>query len=140
MSATGHDYSGDTGYRITLTATDSSGLSASTLLDLDPQKLLIPVTSNVPVDVTIDGIVRSTPTTLDTIVGFEHVVSTPESVCDGGTVWQFGSWSDGGARTHTVVSSPSLTSLAVTYNQAGGCGELPGRPGCRPTKPDSRSH
>jgi len=122
VPTSGHDFSGDTGYVVTLVATDSTGLTGTTSFDLQPEKVLVPVTSNIAVDVTIDGIVRPTPTNIDTILGFQHAVSVPTPVCIGTTSWAFASWSDGGARSHTVTIAAAPVTLTATYAAAGSCG------------------
>lgn len=57
-----------------------------------------------------------------TALGFQHQISVPASVCVGGTSRQFASWSDGGARSHTVTVTAN-PALVATYTDTGtACG------------------
>ena len=52
---TGHGWEGQTAFDVTLTARDSNGLTASTTIELEPRKVGVPITANVPgVVVTVD--------------------------------------------------------------------------------------
>ncbi len=122
VATTGHSWEGDTGYRVTLTATDSSGLTHSVTNNLVPTKVQIPVTSNIAVDLTVDGITRALPSNLDSIVGFQHAITAPVQRCIAGLNWNFNDWSSGASRDHTFTVSPSTPALVATYIQTGTCG------------------
>ena len=65
----GHDFSGDTRYRFTLTVTDSDGLQGSTSVVVFPDKVNLTF-GTVPsgLDITVDGIPRPTPFVHDTLI------------------------------------------------------------------------
>ena len=117
VPTSGHDFSGNTGYRISLKATDSSGLSSTTSIDVNPTKIAVPVTANVPTSAVLSGITQALPFTIDTVPGFRHTVEVPQSVCVAGVTQHFASWSDGGARSHTVSASAGMA-LVATYAPA----------------------
>ena len=120
----GHSWEGATGYRITLTATDSDGLTDTEVLDLDPIKTAINITANAPVNITIDGITEPLPSVLDTAVGAEHVISAPAEVCVAGVLRTFASWSSGAPRTHTLTAVANHPALSATYSSGGACGPV----------------
>jgi glucose/arabinose dehydrogenase/PKD repeat protein len=110
---TGHNFRGRTNYEIVLTATDRDGIQASTSVTVVPQKVNLTFQS-VPsgLTVTVDGIPSTTPFTVDEIVGFKYAVDTP-SPQNGST---FASWSDGGAKAHTVTVPAANTTLTATFS------------------------
>ncbi len=118
IPTTGHDYTGNTRYRVDLTATDPDGISTTTSILLQPHKTPVTVTSNQATTMTVDNVTQTLPFTIDTLVGFQHAVSVPATTCVGGQVWNFSSWSDGGARVHTITVTAGL-SLQATYVNSG---------------------
>ncbi len=75
IPTTGHDFEGNTRYRITLTVTDSNGLKDTKSVTVWPQKVNLPF-DTVPSGLTlyIDGVARTTPFILDTLIGFNHTI------------------------------------------------------------------
>lgn len=120
VPTSGHDYAGMTAYEVTLTAVDSSGLSESTSFVLYPEKVGLTLSTNVPgaPALTLDQIPRITPYSQDTLVGFQHQLTSPATVIANGDAWEFVSWSDGNvARTRTLnVGTSSLTAHAIYTN------------------------
>jgi hypothetical protein len=105
-----HDY--PSYLEIQLSATDSGGLTAMTNVLLYPQTVGLSFQS-VPTGLQI--VVGSygtapTPFTRTVIVGSQNSISAPTPQTLGGQTYQFVSWSDGGAQTHTVIAN-----LPVTY-------------------------
>jgi glucose/arabinose dehydrogenase len=123
VPVTGHDFSGVTGYRITATATGTGGVTATTSVDISPSKILVPVTANIATTAVLSGITQQLPFSIDTIPGFQHTVDVPASVCINGALQNFVSWSDGGARVHTIVAAAGL-SLSATYAPGGTCSTI----------------
>src|SRR5262249_26884685 len=111
----GHDFSGNTRYRITLTVTDSTGLTSSTSVLIYPRKVNLSF-STVPAGLTLylDGIAKQTPFVYDTLTGFNHTVDA-RNQASGGTSYPFGSWSDAGAATHTIVVPAADQSYTATF-------------------------
>lgn len=123
VPTSGHDFTGNTSYEIILTATDSSGLSASTSVFVYPRKVNVTFAS-VPsgLNVVVDSLAHVTPYAFDSLVGFHHTASvvSPQSLA--GTSYTFTSWSDGGAQTHDVV----VPSVDQTYRASFTAGGTPG--------------
>ena len=111
----GHDFSGDTRYRFTLTVTDSDGLQASTSVVVFPEKVNLTF-DTVPsgLDITLDGIPRPTPFVHDSLIGFRHtIIASNQTV--GQNVYTFGSWSDGAAQQHVITVPATPQSYVATY-------------------------
>jgi glucose/arabinose dehydrogenase len=123
VPVTGHDFSGVTGYRITATALGSAGLTATTSVDISPNKIFVPVTANIATTAVLSGITQQLPFSIDTIPGFQHSVEVPASVCVNGALQNFVRWSDGGARAHTIAAAAGL-SLSATYAVGGSCATI----------------
>ena len=115
IPTSGHDFSGNTRYRITLTVTDSNGLSDTRSVLIYPRKVNLSF-STAPAGLTLylDGIAKTTPFVYDTLIGFSHTVEA-RNQASGGTSYTFGSWSDGGAQTHTIVVPAADQSYVATF-------------------------
>ena len=72
--------------------------------------------STVPAGLTVylDGIAKTTPFVYDTLTGFNHTIEA-RNQASGGTSYTFGSWSDGGAQTHTIVVPAADQSYVATF-------------------------
>ena len=96
----------DVFYRVTLTATDSSGLSRTTSVDVLPRTADLTVTSNVPgLTLTLDGVPVTAPYTVAAVAGLNRPLAAPLRQELDGVVYDFVGWSDGGAAAH-VLSTP----------------------------------
>ena len=116
VPTSGQDFSGDTGYEIRLTVTDAASLTDTESVSLVPRKTAVTLaTAPTGLALTVDGVSRTAPVTLDTLVGLQHALTAPASQSSGGTTYDFASWSDGGAASHTVVAPASATTLTATY-------------------------
>ena len=115
IPTSGHDFSGNTRYRITLTVTDSTGLTDTRSVLIYPHKVNLSF-STAPAGLTVylDGVAKTTPFVYDTLIGFNHTVEA-RNQSSGGTSYTFGSWSDGGAQTHTIVVPAADQSYAATF-------------------------
>ena len=118
IPVSGHDFTGNTRYRVTLTATDADGLTGTSVVTVFPRKTNVHVSSNAATAMTVDAITQDLPFDIDTLIGFRHEISVPATVCLSNTTRQFSSWSDGGARTHTVTVTANLN-LVATYTDTG---------------------
>ena len=116
IPATGHDFSGDTRYRITLSVTDSDGLQASQFVVIHPDKVNLDFAS-VPsgLVINIDGLPHTTPFVYDTLVNFNHTIQAPNQIV-GPTSYTFTSWSDGGAQQHTLTVPAAQQSYIASYS------------------------
>ncbi len=116
VSDSGHDYTGTTGYRVTLTVTDGNGLQGTAEVNIAPDKTDVTVDAT-PTGITIDidGVPRVTALTLDTLKGFNHDLIALPSRCINGTVHDFVSWSHGEPATHTFTVPAAAQTIVATY-------------------------
>jgi glucose/arabinose dehydrogenase len=110
------DQLANTFYRITLTVTDSSGLSTTQFVDVKPNLVALTFDANYPdATFTIDGRPHTGLYTEQAVVGVERVLNAPSQYVDDGQL-VFDSWSDGGAQSHTIATPNTNSSYTVTYN------------------------
>ena len=116
VPTTGHDFHGDTSYRVSLTVTDSDGLQTTKVVFINPEKANITLAS-VPDGLTLylDGIAYTGPLVYDDIVGFQHTIEARNTTI-GANTYNFASWSDGGAQLHTITVPAGAQTYTATYN------------------------
>ena len=87
IPTSGHDFSGNTRHRITLTVTDSTGLTDTRSVLIYPQKVNLSF-STTPAGLTVylDGVAKTTPFVYDTLVGFSHTVEARNQTSGGNLV------------------------------------------------------
>jgi len=116
IPTSGHDFSGNTRYRIMLTVTDSSGLTDTKSVTIYPQKVNLTFgTTPAGLTLYLDGIAKTAPFVYDTLVGFNHTIEA-RNQSSGGNTYTFQSWSDGGAQQHTIVVPSTAQSYTATYS------------------------
>ncbi|MCK1597287.1 LamG-like jellyroll fold domain-containing protein [Bradyrhizobium sp. 164] len=116
IPTSGHDFSGFTRYRITLTVTDSSGLQSSQSVTIFPDKVNLNFnTSPAGLTLYLDGIARTTPFTYDTLIGFNHEIEARNATV-GSTTYNFVSWSDSGTQDHIITAPVGGATYTATYN------------------------
>ncbi len=115
IPTSGHDFSGNTRYQIRLTVTDSDGLQDSKSVLVYPDKVNLTF-DTVPsgLNLLLDGLNRTTPFVHDALIGFNHVLDAPAQ-SQGATAYSFLSWSDGGARQHTITVPAAPQSFQATF-------------------------
>ena len=121
---TGHGFSGNTWYTVSVTVTDSHGLQATASIAVFPEKVNVLVGS-VPsgLDVLIEGIPMTTPFVIDQAIGSNMLISAPfGEQCVNGVSYTFGSWSDAGPMTHQYPVPVGGGNLTATFNDNGACG------------------
>ena len=64
---------------------------------------------------TVGGTSSVTPFTRQVAVGSTNPVSAPSPQFVGVTIYQFASWSDGGAQTHTIVAGSTAQTYTATF-------------------------
>ncbi len=104
---------------LTLTARDSVGQTDTETVRLDPST--VDLTFNAQpggLRLTVGSEEQATPFTRRVIVGSTNSVSAPTPQSLGGTEYQFGSWSDGGARVHSIVAPAAATTYTATFQAA----------------------
>lgn len=128
IPAQGQGFSGPVFYRCFLTVTDSSGLTASSTLDIHPEKANI-FFNTIPsgILVQINGnTAKETPFILDTLINLNHVITVPETDCVLGTQHDFAIWSNGPTTTQQNFVMPDTdTTLTAVYSGGDPC---PGPP------------
>jgi glucose/arabinose dehydrogenase/PKD repeat protein len=115
VPTSGHDFTTLTRYRISLTATDSSGLTDTKSVLIWPTKVNLTF-NTVPAGLTlyIDGIAHPTPFVYDDLIGFNHTIEARNQT-QGSNAYTFNSWSDGGAQTHSIVVPSTDASYTANF-------------------------
>jgi glucose/arabinose dehydrogenase/PKD repeat protein len=118
IPTSGHDFSGNTRYRIALTVTDSDGLTTTQMVTIYPQKVNLTF-NTVPSGLTLflDGIAKVGGFVYDTLVGFTHTIEARDQG-SGSTAYTFQSWSDGGASQHQIVAPSAPQTYTATFAEA----------------------
>ena len=103
-------------YRIYLTVTDSSGLTHLSTKDVLPNKSTITLASNFPtLQVNLDGQPKITPFSFVGVVGFTRNLQAPATQTLNAQIYEFLSWSDGGAATHTINTPATASTYTTKY-------------------------
>jgi glucose/arabinose dehydrogenase/PKD repeat protein len=101
---------------LTLTATDSGGLTDTTTLRLDPSTVVLTF-QTVPGGLQL--VVNGTPATATfnrtVIVGSSNSVSAPTPQQKGRKIYNSVSWSDGGAQTHNIVAPATAATYTARF-------------------------
>ncbi|MFI5845306.1 PA14 domain-containing protein [Catenuloplanes sp. NPDC051500] len=107
----------DTWYGITVTATDSSGLSTSKTIEIRPITAPITVTTDPPgLTAQLDGIPVRTPHQVQGVSGFHReLYAPPTATGPDGRVHHFTGWSDGGGIRHTITTPDTARTYTATY-------------------------
>jgi glucose/arabinose dehydrogenase len=104
-------------YRIYLTVTDSLGLSQTTTRDVIPNKVNVILDASMPgLQLNLDGQPRIAPYTFVGVVGIIRTLDAPAQQSLNGQTYQFQSWSDGGAETHTISTPSANTTYTARYS------------------------
>jgi glucose/arabinose dehydrogenase len=99
-------------YRIHLQVRDSGGLKRSVIRDVKPRKSTVTLAANpTGLQLRLDGQPVSTPYSF---VGVEGIQRTLEAVSPQGAL-AFASWSDGGARVHTISTPVANTTYSARF-------------------------
>lgn len=107
-----------TWYRVHLTVTDSAGLTDTKYVDILPNLVNLTWSANLPeAKFTIDGIPKTGLFSEQAVVGVERVVAALSPQYVPGGQYQFVSWSDGGAASHTITTPAADTTFQVTYEK-----------------------
>ena len=122
----------DVFYRIHLTVRDSAGATTHVYRDVLPRLTTMTLATDPPgLAVTLDGLQVATPATVVGVEGITRTLGVVQPQVVDGTSYVFGSWSDGGAASHTIstpvddttytaryVSGPAATALLVVGDPA----------------------
>jgi glucose/arabinose dehydrogenase len=117
LSTSEHNVS-TTWYEITLTVTDSSGLSTTKSVNIRPNLVTLTFDSNQPgATYTIDGIPHTGTFTEQAVVGVVRILgaASPQGVTGGQLI--FNSWSDGQDQQHSISTPGSDTAYTVYFDK-----------------------
>lgn len=100
---------------IRLTATDSSGATTTASRRFDPAKVPVTLaTSPAGRRLSVNGTTVTGPTTLTSWRGYALQLGVPAQSDSAGIAYGFGSWSDGGAATHTYTTPAAASTVTAT--------------------------
>jgi glucose/arabinose dehydrogenase len=106
---------------IQLTATDSGGLTSTASVRLDPKTVVLTFKTNPAglklTDLAVNASAQATPFSTTVVVGSANSVSAPSPQTVNRSTYNFISWSDGGAQSHTIVAPATSTTYTATYRK-----------------------
>lgn len=113
---TGGETSPNVWFRIQLDVVDSSGLGASTFVDVHPRTAHFTLATDPPgLQVTLDGTPLPAPLTELGVTGVQRAIGAPSPQTLGGANYELVAWSDGGAPTHTIATPATDTTYVATF-------------------------
>jgi glucose/arabinose dehydrogenase len=109
--------SADTSYELTVTATDSNGLSTSQTITVRPRKVnLVFATSPPSLGLLLDGIPITGGYQIEGVSGFQRALVAPTTAtASDGSPLLFGGWSDGNSIRHSIVTPDTDTTFTAKY-------------------------
>lgn len=116
FSAPNHDY--PSYLEIQLTAKDSGGMATTTSVVIQPRTVALTLQSN-PTGLRLSesATTATAPFTVTAIVNAQIVLTAPTPQKLLGRSYVFLSWSDGGARSHTITVPPTNTTYTARYRR-----------------------
>jgi PKD repeat protein/glucose/arabinose dehydrogenase len=101
---------------LTLTATDSGGLTDTATLRLDPRTVVLTFqTTPGGLQLVVNDASAKASFTRTVIIGSSNSVSAPTPQAKGKKTYGFLSWSDGGTQTHVIVAPAVATTYTARY-------------------------
>ena len=114
-----HEYPSHLEFR--LTATDSGGKADTESVLVQPQTVPLTFATNPEgLQLAVNAGSEAGPFVRTVIVGSTNSVGATSPQALGGTVYEFLSWSDGGAQTHQVVAPAEATTYTATFEESDG--------------------
>jgi PKD repeat protein/glucose/arabinose dehydrogenase len=113
FDAPAHDYPSH--LLLSVVVTDSNGSTATNQLELYPKTGTISTDTSPAGIATRLGEVTAVNPTATGIVGVQMTVTAPATQVIGEGTWSFRGWSDGGARSHTVLVTEEAQHVTATY-------------------------
>lgn len=103
-------------YVVSLTVTDSGGLTHTVGRRIDPRTVSITLsTTPSGLSTTVDGQPCAAPCSFRSVVGMERSIGAPSPQTLSGTAYAFSAWSDRGRATHTIITPSTATTYTATY-------------------------
>jgi glucose/arabinose dehydrogenase len=110
----------DVFYRVYVRAVNDRNLADTTFVDLEPRlTTLTVVTEPAGLSVTLDDQPRVTPVTVPSVVGMKWRIGVPVGQSQGGTEYEFESWSQGGAASQTIETTTAPLTLTAKLRDVG---------------------
>jgi glucose/arabinose dehydrogenase len=108
----------DSYLEIRLTATDSRGLSQTTMQRFDAKRATLTFASAPGgLKLVVGGTAITARTAFPSWVGYQIPVSAPSPQTLAGTKYRFSKWSDGKAGAHTITTPAQSTTYTATYTK-----------------------
>ncbi len=109
--------SADTWYQLELSATDADGAQGTACVQIRPRKVELTFkTSPKRLIITFNGQPFRTPVKFLSVVNFQHALGAQDQK-QGGRRWYWKSWSDGGARDHTINAPGVPRTYTATFGR-----------------------
>ncbi|MCY1032737.1 PQQ-dependent sugar dehydrogenase [Corallococcus sp. BB11-1] len=106
------DHGDEVHFEVTLTATDSAGLTDTRTITVLPQLVQVTLRTSPPgLELVFDGTRATEPRVRQVIVGSSHTLIAPSPQ----GVFEFREWSDGGAAEHVIQVGPSDASYTAFF-------------------------
>jgi len=106
-------------YRVILTVRDSSGLTHTSSVDVQPRTSVVRIESNISnAQLTLDGMPITAPFSFTGVEGVIRSLGVVTPQISGGTTYDFVSWSDGGQATHDIVTPNEDTTFTALFQPA----------------------
>ena len=103
-------------YRVILTVRDSTGLTHTSSIDVQPLTSAVRIESSVPnAQLTLDGMPINAPFSFTGVEGIIRTLGVVTPQTSGGTTFNFVSWSDGGQATHEIVTPDNDTTFTALF-------------------------
>ena len=110
-------------YRVTLTVTDSGGLSHTVTRDILPRVVTLTLASSpAGFRLTVDEHPCTAPCIFQSVVGMTRTIGAPSPQAVGGVTYSFASWSDRKKATHTITTPATNTTYTAVYKVKKGNG------------------
>jgi hypothetical protein len=104
-----------------LTATDSSGLTSSSSVRLNPRTVNLTFKTNPAglklTNLAVNATAQPTPFTTTVVVNSANSVSAPSPQLLNRSTYVFSRWSDGGGQSHTIVAPATATTYVAYYRR-----------------------
>ncbi len=118
-SFAGPDHEYPSHLELKLTATDSSGLTDTKSVTLNPKTVTVGLQSSPPgLQLVLGSGAETAPFNKTVMIGSFNTVSAPLAQTVGPTNYEFGYWSDGRPETHDLTAPATLTTLTATYGES----------------------